>query len=88
PENLKGKFDDWLFGCDTCQDVCPWNRFSTPTQEPSFSPSPEILSFTESDWEELTEEKFKSIFRNSPLKRAKFAGIRRNLEFIRPGKKP
>ncbi|PWT72199.1 MAG: tRNA epoxyqueuosine(34) reductase QueG [Bacteroidetes bacterium] len=87
PGNMKGKFDDWLFGCDTCQDVCPWNRFSKPTREPSFSPIPEILSFTDSDWEELTEERFKIIFHDSPLKRAKYAGIKRNLQFIRPGQK-
>jgi len=84
PEEMKGKFDDWMFGCDTCQDVCPWNRFSQPTHETAFMPIPEILNFTTTDWEELTEESFKKIFHNSPLKRAKYAGIRRNLEFIHP----
>lgn len=83
PEEMKGKFDGWMFGCDTCQDVCPWNRFSRSTQEPAFAPIPEILNFTTNDWEELTEEGFKKIFQHSPLKRAKFAGIKRNLEFIR-----
>jgi epoxyqueuosine reductase len=73
PDAMKGKFDNWMFGCDVCQDVCPWNRFSTPGNE---------INFTNNDWEELTEENFKLIFKNSPLKRSKFAGIKRNLKFI------
>lgn len=85
PENMKGKFDNWMFGCDVCQDVCPWNRFSTPTSETGFAPIPEILDFTKGDWEEMTEERFKKIFRNSPLKRSKFEGIKRNLKFIDNG---
>jgi epoxyqueuosine reductase len=83
PGQYKGKFDDWMFGCDTCQDVCPWNRFSKPHQEKAFTPLPEILNFKQGDWEEMTEASFKKIFRNSPLKRSKFEGIRRNLTFIR-----
>ena len=82
PDAMKGKFDDWLFGCDTCQDVCPWNRFSRPTTEIAFTPIPAILHFNTADWQEMTEESFKEIFRHSPLKRAKFAGIQRNLRFI------
>lgn len=82
PDSMKGKFDNWMFGCDVCQDVCPWNRFSKPTTEHSFSPIPEILNFTSNDWEELTEESFRNIFKHSPLKRTKLAGIRRNLKFI------
>jgi epoxyqueuosine reductase len=82
PEKMKGKFDNWMFGCDVCQDVCPWNRFSSPTSEVNFNPIPAILNFSTSDWEELTEENFKIIFKNSPLKRSKFAGIKRNLHFI------
>ena len=82
PDDMKGKFDNWAFGCDTCQDVCPWNRFSRPTQEPAFTPVPAILNFSTGDWEQLTEEKFREIFRNSPIKRAKFSGLRRNLRFI------
>ena len=82
PGNMKGKFDNWLFGCDVCQDVCPWNRFSKPTNEINFSPLPEILNFTKNDWEELTEENFKVIFKNSAIKRTKFSGIKRNLNFI------
>jgi len=83
PDERKGEFNNWMFGCDICQDVCPWNRFSSPTNEPAFTPIPEILNFTTHDWEALTEESFRKIFRNSPLKRAKFNGIKRNLKFIK-----
>lgn len=83
PENMKGQFDNWMFGCDVCQDVCPWNRFSKPTRETGFTAIPEILNFSTSDWEALTEESFKTIFKNSPLKRAKFEGIKRNLNFFK-----
>ncbi len=82
PEEMKGKFDNWMFGCDTCQDVCPWNRFAKPTNEIAFTPIPEILNFTTNNWEEITTESFKKIFQNSPLKRAKLNGIKRNLKFI------
>jgi epoxyqueuosine reductase len=85
PESMKGRFDDWMFGCDICQDVCPWNRFAKPAEKTDFSPIPEILHFTSSDWGEITEESFKKIFQNSPLKRAKFNGIKRNLKFINNG---
>lgn len=87
PGNMQGKFDNWMFGCDTCQDVCPWNRFAQPHQEPGFTPIPAILNFSSKDWEELTEESFKQIFRHSPLKRSKFAGIRRNIQFLQQGSK-
>ncbi|MCW3113372.1 MAG: queG [Segetibacter sp.] len=83
PEHLKSRFSDWMFGCDVCQDVCPWNRFSKPHNEINFTPLPHILNFTSNDWEELTEESFKQIFKNSPLKRRKFEGIKRNLRFIK-----
>jgi epoxyqueuosine reductase len=83
PANMAGKFNDWMFGCDICQDVCPWNRFSKPSSEPAFTPVSELLHFSLSDWEELTEESFKKIFRNSPLKRSKYSGIKRNLRFLR-----
>lgn len=83
PDEMKGKFNNWMFGCDICQEVCPWNRFSTAAHEPAFEPIPEILNFTTQDWEDLTEESFKKIFKNSPLKRSKFSGIKRNLKFIR-----
>jgi epoxyqueuosine reductase len=82
PDAMKGTFDNWMFGCDTCQDVCPWNRFSRPTRETAFSPISEVLHFSIGDWEDLTEEAFKKIFKNSPLKRSKYAGIKRNLNFL------
>jgi len=83
PEEMKGNFNNWMFGCDVCQDVCPWNRFSRPTQEKELTPIKEVLNFSTGDWEELTEEKFKLIFKDSPIKRTKFKGIKRNLKFIR-----
>ncbi len=83
PGSMQGKFDNWMFGCDICQDVCPWNRFSKPTTDTSFTPIPEILNFSNAEWEELTEETFKTIFKNSPVKRTKFEGIKRNLNFIK-----
>lgn len=82
PDEMQGKFKDWVFGCDICQDVCPWNRFAVREQEEAFTPIPEVLNFTTGDWEELTEEKFNEIFQRSPIKRSKYAGIRRNLRFI------
>ncbi len=82
PDEMKGKFENKMFGCDICQDVCPWNRFSKPHSGRDFTPLPEILNFKNGDWEDLTEETFKIIFKDSPLKRTKFAGIKRNLKFI------
>ena len=82
PEEMKGKFENKMFGCDICQDVCPWNRFSKPTNEIEFTPINEVLNFSKNDWEELTEESFKVIFKKSPLKRSKFPGIKRNLKFL------
>ena len=82
PADMKGKFENNMFGCDICQDVCPWNRFSKPTNEAEFTPLNEVLNFSKNDWEELTEESFKIIFRKSPLKRSKFEGIKRNLKFL------
>jgi epoxyqueuosine reductase len=82
PDEMKGKFENKMFGCDICQDVCPWNRFSKPNTEEGFTPINEILHFNKSDWDELTEESFKIIFKKSPLKRSKFAGIKRNLKFL------
>lgn len=83
PEKMKGKFENKMFGCDICQDVCPWNRFSKPHHESEFTPIPEILNFSKNDWEELTEESFKIVFKDSPLKRSKYAGIKRNLKFLK-----
>jgi len=83
PEEMKGKFQNWMFGCDVCQDVCPWNRFSKPHNEIKFNPIPEILNLSTRDWEELSEEMFRNIFKHSPLKRAKHRGIQRNIRFLK-----
>ncbi|HNP33199.1 MAG TPA: tRNA epoxyqueuosine(34) reductase QueG [Flavobacterium sp.] len=83
PTEMKGKMDDWIFGCDVCQDVCPWNRFSKPHNEPLFNPNPELLSFTKKDWDEITEDTFKKVFKNSAVKRTKLEGLQRNIKFLR-----
>lgn len=83
PQEMKGKFEDWAFGCDICQDVCPWNKFSKAHNEPLFNPNPEILSMSKKDWQEITEETFKAVFKNSALKRTKFEGLKRNIEFLK-----
>ena len=80
---FKGKMDDWMFGCDVCQDVCPWNRFSKPHSQPLFNPHPELLSLTKKDWEEITEDTFKKVFKNSAVKRTKFSGLKRNIDFLK-----
>lgn len=82
PENA-GNFDNWMFGCDTCQEVCPWNRFSSPTTETAFTPIPMIAEFNSREWASLTEDRFREVFRHSPLKRSKFSGIMRNLNFVK-----
>jgi epoxyqueuosine reductase len=82
PNEMKGKFDDWMFGCDVCQDVCPWNRFSQPHNEPLFNPNPEILAFSKKDWQEITEETFRTVFKNSAVKRTKLDGLQRNIRFL------
>jgi len=82
PSEMKGKFDNWMFGCDTCQDVCPWNRFSKQHVEPGFTANTAIETFGTNEWNNLTKEGFKTVFKNSPLQRSKFEGITRNLEFI------
>ena len=83
PVGMKEKFNDWAFGCDICQDVCPWNKFSKPHAEPLFNPSPLLLSMTKKDWEEITEETFKVVFKNSAVNRTKYAGLKRNIEFLK-----
>ncbi len=82
PTEMKGKFEDWAFGCDICQDVCPWNKFSKPHSEPLFNPHPDFLSMTKSDWENITEETFRAVFKDSAVKRTKFAGLQRNIKFL------
>ncbi|HEY0356668.1 MAG TPA: tRNA epoxyqueuosine(34) reductase QueG [Flavisolibacter sp.] len=83
PGEMKGKFNNWMFGCDVCQDVCPWNRVSRPANDEAFHPLPEILNFSTRDWEELSEEAFKKIFKYSPLSRSKHKGIQRNIKFLK-----
>lgn len=83
PQEMKGKMDDWIFGCDVCQDVCPWNRFSKSHYEPLFNPNPELLSMTKKDWEEITEDTFKKVFKNSAVKRTKLEGLKRNIKFLK-----
>ncbi len=84
PVEHKGKFDDWMFGCDVCQDVCPWNRFSTPHNDESLKANADLLNMNKKDWEEITEDVFKKVFYESPLQRTGFEGIKRNLKFISP----
>ncbi len=83
PTSEKGRFEDWMFGCDICQDVCPWNRFSKPHNQPLFNPNPEMLSMSKKDWEEITEDVFQKIFKNSAVKRTKFSGLKRNINFLK-----
>lgn len=82
PTDFRGKFDDWMFGCDVCQDVCPWNRFAKPHSTPEFTPHPDLLSLTKSDWQELTQEVFQNLFKGSAVKRTKFSGLQRNIQFL------
>lgn len=83
PIEYKGKFKDWIFGCDICQDVCPWNRFSSPHQEPDFLPHPSLLEMKKEDWEQLEEETFRLVFKKSAVKRTKYNGLRRNISFLK-----
>ncbi|OJX28016.1 MAG: tRNA epoxyqueuosine(34) reductase QueG [Chryseobacterium sp. 36-9] len=82
PDFFKNKMDDWMFGCDVCQDVCPWNRFSAPTLEEKFHPNSRLKNFTKQEWKDITQEIFSSVFRKSAVKRTKFAGLKRNLDFL------
>lgn len=82
PDFFKNKMDDWMFGCDICQDVCPWNRFSAPSLEEKFRPNSQLGSFTKQEWKDITQEIFSSVFRKSAVKRTKFAGLKRNLDFL------
>ncbi len=83
PQEFKGKMENWMFGCDICQDVCPWNRFSVLHTEPAFNPHPELLSLNKTDLEEITEDVFQKVFKNSAVKRTKFSGLKRNIEFLK-----
>lgn len=83
PNEMKEKFDNWMFGCDVCQDVCPWNSFAVAHNEKQFMPNTELLAMTNKDWQELTEETFKRVFKNSAVKRTKYSGLKRNIEFLK-----
>jgi epoxyqueuosine reductase len=83
PTAFKNKMDDWAFGCDVCQDVCPWNRFSKQHNEPLFSPNSEVINYTKKNWEEITQETFNIIFKNSAIKRTGFKGLKRNISFLK-----
>lgn len=83
PSSFKGKMDNWMFGCDVCQEVCPWNRFSEPTQEVQFNPHEQLLKMSKADWEDLTEDVFREIFKNSAVKRTKYSGLKRNINFLK-----
>jgi epoxyqueuosine reductase len=82
PSEFKGKMDNWMFGCDICQDVCPWNRFSKITQEPRFKPNPLLLELNSTEWKELNEEVFNQMFKLSAVKRTKYNGLKRNIKFL------
>jgi epoxyqueuosine reductase len=82
PTDFQGKMDNWAFGCDVCQTVCPWNRFATPHSEPAFNPPDELLSLSKNEWEEMTQEVFSVIFKNSAIKRTKYKGLKRNIKFL------
>jgi epoxyqueuosine reductase len=82
PQEMKGQFDNWMFGCDICQEVCPWNRFSIQHQEPAFNASAELLNMKKEDWMELSKETFSKVFKDSAVKRTKYAGLLRNIEFL------
>lgn len=82
PPYLAGNFNNWIFGCDICQDVCPWNRFSTPHNEPLFEPGEDLKKMTKAQWEELDKPQFNKLFSNSAVKRTGFKGLKRNIEFL------
>lgn len=82
PVAMKGQFDNNMFGCDICQDVCPWNSFSKPHQESTFVPHPDLLSMTKQEWKNISKETFDKLFKNSAVKRTKFNGLKRNIDFL------
>ena len=83
PQEFAGKMDNWMFGCDVCQDVCPWNKFSVLHNEPAFTPHADLLGINKNDWQDLTEDVFQKVFKNSAVKRTKFSGLKRNISFLR-----
>ncbi len=85
PAEMQGQFDNWMFGCDVCQEVCPWNRFSKPHAEPAFEPHPDLLDMSARDWQEITREVFQKVFKKSAVKRTKYEGLQRNIAFLQDG---
>lgn len=83
PANFRSHFDDWIFGCDVCQDVCPWNRFSKAHNEPLFDPNPELISYSKKDWDNISETVFEHVYKDSPLKRTAYLGLKRNINFLK-----
>jgi epoxyqueuosine reductase len=83
PKEFAGKMENWMFGCDVCQDVCPWNRFAKATTEERFQPALSLLDLTKSDWGNLEKETFQNLFKNSAVKRTKFSGLKRNIQFLK-----
>jgi len=83
PQEFAKKMDNWMFGCDICQDVCPWNKFSVIHSEPAFTPHPDLLGIDKKDWQEITEDVFQKVFKNSAVKRTKFSGLKRNISFLK-----
>lgn len=83
PSSVKGQFEDWIFGCDICQDVCPWNRFASPHSEPEFEPHPDLLEMDRKDWEEITVSVFQKVFKDSAVKRTGYNGLTRNITFVK-----
>lgn len=82
PEAFKGKYEKWIFGCDICQQVCPWNKYSTPHKEPAFEPPPALMEMRKENWDRMDNDQYKILFKKSAIKRAKFAGLKRNIEFL------
>jgi epoxyqueuosine reductase len=83
PAEFKGKMENWMFGCDICQDVCPWNRFSKPNTENKFNPHADLLKMSKADWDDISEDIFREIFRDSAVKRTKLSGLKRNIDFLK-----
>lgn len=84
PEEFQSKMQNWMFGCDICQEVCPWNRFAQPHQEPDFMPSSRKMAMTHEEWQDLSEEVFKELFYGTPVKRTGYEGLKRNIDFLKP----
>lgn len=83
PAEFKGKMDNWMFGCDICQDVCPWNKFSVLNTEPAFKPKPDLLEMDSREWQEITQDTFSRVFKNSAVKRTRYSGLKRNIDFLK-----